>query len=224
MTAFLSDRSNAPTLLVAHASQAEAERVAYWLAANGWHTKAMVASDEAVEETLSGHYAALLMTVRDATDTARAELLRDAGYMRPIFALDSTRAAIPRCFDESYSLPVEKDSLLLALRTWLEDTEVQAELAADGEFHNSEVFARLRLSFLSGLADSVEAIEHAFAQKDWENAGHLVHALKGTAASFGFPSLAQSSREIETLLRTDRKPAAQVELKELRSQTIFLLG
>ncbi|HKO87610.1 MAG TPA: Hpt domain-containing protein [Burkholderiales bacterium] len=226
MTAFLSERNSASTVLVAHASQAEAEHVGIWLAENGWHSKAMMAGDDAIEESLRGQYAALVLAVRGAEDFLRADLLRSAGFMRPIFGLASPGLEITQTgsFDELFPLPLQLEALSDRLRRRLADSSIESEFAADAEFHNSEIFARLRHSFLAGLADCITAIENAFAAKDWENAGHLVHALKGTAASFGFPRLAQSSRQIEDLLRTDRKPAAEISLQELRSQTSFLVS
>lgn len=225
MTAFLSDCANAPTILIMHASQAQAEHIALLLAANGMHGKAVISGEDAIEEALSGSYAALITALTGPDDISRLSLLREAGYMRPIIGLKPNDLTMgdELLLDEILDLQPQQNRLLGSIKVLLAQGGDETEEIEEA-FHQSALFVRLRHSFLASLADSVEQIERAFAARDWEGAGHLVHALKGTAASFGFSALAHSSRRIETLLRTDCKPDAQLGLKELRSQTAFLLG
>ena len=221
-----SNAQTLPLVLVAHASLIEAKQVANELITAGMRSEAMAMDDAAIEEALSGHYDALITAVASGKDVGKIRLLRDAGYLRPIIGLTVTGFFVEdeSCFDALLALPLPGERLIDVLQTKFAAVDAEEKTAKQDEFQNSDLFAQLRHSFLLGLADSMKEIERAFAAEDWENVGHLVHALKGTAASFGFMELAQSSKQIESLLRAGCSPAAQTGLNELRSQTDSLLS
>lgn len=204
-------------ILIAHSSLRQSERISAWLAGEGWRTRILKNHQAAVEEALFGDYAAVLISCENEEDASRIRMLHQAGYLRPIITLGPASCAPGEI---CLSLPGDsgREELLELLYARFQGSAVEAEAEAETAFRNSSIFTQLRHSFLRGLADSLLEIEKAFAAGDWESVKHLAHALKGTAASFGFTQLAESSKEIELLLRAQNNRAAQAELDKLRGE------
>jgi HPt (histidine-containing phosphotransfer) domain-containing protein len=58
-------------------------------------------------------------------------------------------------------------------------------------------FAQLLDRFITKLQERATAIEQAFADRDFNTLGVLAHQLKGTAAGYGFPPIAQAAGKLE---------------------------
>lgn len=65
--------------------------------------------------------------------------------------------------------------------------------------------------FLERLPERVLNMEQALANDDWPLLARYAHQVKGTAASFGYPALTASARELEACLKTaDTRQAAKI--------------
>ncbi len=164
------------------------------LAANG---------QEAVELALGQQFDLILMDMQmpvmngiEATATLRA-----LHYRAPIIAL--TANIMPQHQQEFQQAgcndflgkPINQRGLRQLLQRYLEvvdaDTTPEQEVAVD-----PEISARARPIFLQRLPLMEQALRQALATKEWSSVRHTTHDLKGSAALFGFATLAQQAGEI----------------------------
>lgn len=53
--------------------------------------------------------------------------------------------------------------------------------------------------FVAGLLDRCRSIDAALASRDTARAAALAHKFVGAAASYGYPTIAEAARRVETL-------------------------
>jgi HPt (histidine-containing phosphotransfer) domain-containing protein len=54
--------------------------------------------------------------------------------------------------------------------------------------------------YISEMPSRVERLQHALAAGEWEHLKRIVHQLKGSAASYGFPAISVQAECVEQLL------------------------
>ena len=80
------------------------------------------------------------------------------------------------------------------------------------EMMNDERFRPILLKFLSGLPERMKAIETARVGGHDEDLLTLVHQLKGSAGSYGFPRISELARDCQDGLR-EQIPSESLEPK-----------
>ncbi|MGM9486735.1 ATP-binding protein [Ideonella sp. YS5] len=190
------------------------------LAANG---------EEGVECALREDFDLILMDmqmpVMDGLTATR--LLRAAGLARPILALtanvmqsDVTRCRESGC-DDVLAKPVDREQFYEALARHLGAPPPPLEELEDPEFLRE--MEELRQEFRAGLPAQLDAIRAALRQSDWEALGLVIHNIKGTGGSYGYPRLTELAANIESELAARRHARAALLCEGLILETMNAL-
>ncbi len=172
---------------------------------------------DAIETALRNDFDLVLMDVQMPVldGVAATRTLRDAGYMRPIVALtanvmqsDVQRYRETGC-DDVLAKPIERQRFYQVIAEQLRDDALRLPAAQLDDECSAEI-AELTAMFREGLPAQLDQIRMALAARDWATLRSLVHTLKGTAGSYGFPHLTELSGEVETELRHGREAGAAV--------------
>ena len=91
-------------------------------------------------------------------------------------------------------------------------TEMEMQEPPVSEMMNDERFRPILLKFLSGLPERMKAIETARVGGHDEDLLTLVHQLKGSAGSYGFPRISELARDCQDGLR-EQLPSESLEPK-----------
>ena len=170
------------------------------------------------------------MPVMDGYEATEA--LRKRGFEAPIIAVtayalsrDLSRAMAAGCND-FVTKPLVPAQLIRKVEHWLgspgDSGAVGVEVPSPGmaRLVDDERFRPILMKFLNGLPDRMKAIEEALAGEDQETLLTLVHQLKGSAGSYGFPRISELARECQDQLRDqmsqeDLLPSVSGLLREL---------
>ena len=136
---------------------------------------------------------------------------RDAGFTRivskpyqPKELIDLIRATLP--FDSEPSLPVL-------------DTVRGTRMVGD----NSDLYRKMVRLFLQEIIESMEDLEKAIEQNQWEEIGNIAHKIKGGAASIGAERVTKRAKQIQ-ILGSQRATGITDEMKKLRQDIDELLA
>jgi len=146
------------------------------------------------------------MPVLDGLEATR--LLRAAGYARPIVALTANVMASDvqqyrkaGC-DDVLAKPIERERFFAVIAERLAADAPLRAPAHDAAFEAT--LDTLRTGFRAGLPEQADALCHALAAADWPRLRTLLHTLKGTAGSHGFPELTELAGKAEAELKAGR--------------------
>ncbi len=172
---------------------------------------------EAVETALAREFDLVLMDIQmpvlDGVEATR--LLRAAGYARPIVALTANvmKADVQRyreigC-DDVLAKPVERERFYEVIAAQLAQHRRARSATPDDDEFDREM-AALHAEFRAGLPSHIDTVRQALARADWPGLQSLIHTLKGTAGSYGFPRLTELSAQIEAEIAAGRPGRATV--------------
>ena len=169
----------------------------------------------AVAQALSNDYALVLMDIQmplmdgiEATTYLRAE-----GYSGPIVALtanvmQSDVARYRQCgCDDVLAKPVDRLRFYKVLQRFVDHAQ-QPDLEEEDDY--TRELRALTEEFCAGLPKTLSAVSRASETADWAALKSLVHTLKGTAGSYGYPQITAMAAEVEARLasgQTDTLPA-----------------
>ena len=141
------------------------------------------------------------------------EQLRKMGFESPIIAVtayalsrDLKRALAVGC-DDFVTKPLVPAQLIRKVERWLrvpgaaEKSEARVADTGQSTIVNDERFRPILQKFLQGVPGRRAAIEAAQADSRDAELLTLVHQLKGSAGSYGFPRASELARECQDLLR-----------------------
>jgi signal transduction histidine kinase/CheY-like chemotaxis protein/HPt (histidine-containing phosphotransfer) domain-containing protein len=182
----------------------------------GLHVEIAPNGQVAVERALASDFDLVLMDmqmpVMDGLSATRT--LRAAGFARPILALTANvmKSDVARCrevgCDDVLAKPVDRPTFFAALSTHLGAASAADTMPDDPEFLRE--FAELREAFRAGLPGQLDAIRTALRKSDWAALQALIHMLKGTAGSYGYPRLTEMAGNVEAELAARRFARAAV--------------
>lgn len=167
----------------------------------------------AVQAALAGTFDLVLMDIQmPVMDGVRAtEVLRAAGYARPIVALtanvmpeDVQRYARAGC-NSTVGKPINMAELVETLARLLGN---DGPLDGLGSFEELEGYREIQESFQETLGERILELSRRIAQERWGDVATLAHTLKGSAGSFGFPGVTREIALVEAAaLHCDRQGA-----------------
>ncbi len=144
-----------------------------------------------------------------------AESLRERGYDGPVVALtaasgvearDAARAA--GC-DRYVTKPVDREGLIKAVRTWIDepaadDREGEQRPAAPAEperivseLADDPEIAEIIPEFVESLDGQLRAIRQAVSGKSFDDVRRAAHKLKGAGGGYGYPVLTDVAAAVE---------------------------
>jgi len=178
---------------------------------------------EALEQALRDDFDVILMDVQmpvlDGVGATRA--LRAAGCGVPIVALtanvmaeDVERYLAAGC-TRWIGKPIDFDALAQCLAQLLPQSApmpVATTAALTGE--KLDGYAKICRAFAAGLPERLAQLQACIAAGQWDQAAELLHMLKGSAGSFGYPRVTDCAREMEQAIRGGQTQAAVQNLMD----------
>jgi signal transduction histidine kinase/DNA-binding NarL/FixJ family response regulator len=167
----------------------------------------------AVQAALAGNFDLILMDIQmPVMDGVRAtEVLRAAGYARPIVALtanvmpeDVQRYAVAGC-DDTVAKPIDVAHLVQTLARLLGNNGL---LDVPMSFAELDGYQEIQASFQASLVERLQDLAGKIEQERWGEVAALAHMLKGAAGSFGFPGVTRAAAQVEAAaVHCDRQGA-----------------
>ncbi|OUS31533.1 hypothetical protein A9Q99_02895 [Gammaproteobacteria bacterium 45_16_T64] len=181
--------------------------------------------EEASELALTYGYDIILMDINmpymDGKDAT--QLLRSAGYSRPIYALtaEDSRVEIESYLSHGFNgylpKPMDKPKLFEVLETHLATDYTAQHPPSDNQLLSDPQFAPVIQQFLFGLQQTLRELDHAKAMEDWDQLLDLSHQLKGSGGSFGYPDVSLLARELEGQLKQRAYTQIDIPFNQLRA-------
>ena len=221
-------------ILIADDSRSNQQLLAYLLEALGCSVDCAENGEIAVEKALENHYAAILMDINmPVIDGVEAtKMLRQINYRQPIIACtaemdndeNKNKKYFSCGFDGYLSKPVDHDELLVTLRQ-----TVGLDHADFGQGHDGRVTQKLKKAFTEKISELkpkfernipnvLAQIETALANNSVADIKGIAHRLKGMAANYGYPELANISKNIELALKKGQLENAFERVERLMKQ------
>ncbi|HET8694208.1 MAG TPA: response regulator [Aquabacterium sp.] len=85
----------------------------------------------------------------------------------------------------------------------------------DLTFESLAGFDRLKAKFLTRLPTQIESMQSCWQQQDWSGLGRVAHALKGSAACYGFDQVSEAALRVEQLCAEVDRSQLEVALSAL---------
>jgi CheY-like chemotaxis protein len=153
--------------------------------------------------------------------------LRAEGYLGPIVALtanvmQSDVAHYRQCgCDDVLAKPVDRLRFYKVLQRFV-DCAHAPDLQEEDDY--TRELRALTEEFCAGLPSTLSAIARAAESADWSALKALVHTLKGTAGSYGFPQITAMAAEVEAQLASDQTDTLPTMCATLIRRAIRAIG
>jgi len=190
---------------------------------------------QALQKALQHEYDLILMDMQMPImgGVEAIEKLRVAGYKNPIVTLtaNALKQDRERCAkagaDDYLTKPLDLETFYSILKTYLSNPEtakpVFSEAYVSDDLLEDPEFKELVNKFLEDLPDKLHDINEAYQNQNWSDMKSLIHKLKGTGASFGFPVITELATLIYKDLLDSNYSALECTLADLNRscQSIF---
>lgn len=159
--------------------------------------------EQAIEQALAGDFDVILMDIQMPMldGVGATELLREAGYDRPIVALTANVMAedvaryLRSGFTHWVDKPIDFAALSLLLCELLQPEALEkSPVIADDELPG---YAEIKAEFEARFPDRIRQLNSRISEHDWNGARGVAHALAGTAGSFGYGEVSAAARDLE---------------------------
>ena len=157
---------------------------------------------EAIDQVNQNHFDLILMDMQmpnvDGIEATRT--LREQGHTLPIIALTANVMQKHRdAFNEAgcdgfLGKPIDKSELRKVLKNHLSQGQQAPYIQSLAE---EEVDEELMQIFIESNTQRVATLKQALTEKDWSQVREVAHAIKGSAASFGYPQLSKIAESVQ---------------------------
>jgi len=149
--------------------------------------------------------------------------LRVAGYKQPIVTLtaNALKQDRERCAqagaDDYITKPLDLELFYGILTTYLKKSlpTVPASVTATADIVDDPEYKELVIKFIEDLPGKMQSITEAYRKHNWADMKSLVHKLKGTGASFGYPVITELASNIYKFLQENNYTELQDSLAKL---------
>lgn len=194
-------------------------------ACNGKEALEMVVAAAQADHPFDMVFMDMQMPVMDGYEATRR--IRATVPALPIIALTAHSMAgdRERCLDagctEYLAKPIERPELIRMARRFSRTTDAPAVIlpfrapprSTDRLKANAAVdesVLELMPTFIATLRENIVELERAQQGHDVNEIASIAHRIKGTAATFGYPSISDLAAEVERLAKADASPLANV--------------
>ena len=152
------------------------------------------------------------------------EMLRNRGYKKPIVALtanalqeDKDVCMVVGC-TEYATKPIHYEQLYLISRKYV---SVEKNSLIETPLHstlsnNEKEYQEILSTFIAGLDPTMEKLEAAYEQQEWEFLSDHIHQLKGVGGGYGYPDITKLAAKIELQIMNKNYDEVSSLLDELR--------
>jgi CheY-like chemotaxis protein len=167
----------------------------------------------AVQAALAGDFDLVLMDIQMPVmdGVCATEVLRGAGYARPIVALTANIMAedlqryAEAGIDSTVGKPVNVAEFVQTLDSMLGAGNAAGAVAA---FEELEGYKEIQASFQASLQGRLDELAASVGQERWGEVAALAHRLRGAAGTFGFPGVTRAAAQLEAAaLQCNRQQA-----------------
>ncbi len=179
--------------------------------------------DQAWAQTFGLLLMDMQMPVMDGIEATQR--LRDQGYQGPIVALTANvmprhREMFNRAGGDGFlTKPVDRRALLETLDQYLsrrlEEEKVPSTRDHAVPLTELELGDELMALFYERMADLYRQLVSAFESREWDDIRKVVHVIKGSGSSFGYPQLTQLGREIQERIDGGEREEVEPQLQQL---------
>ena len=219
------------TVLYAEDNEDNRRFVTYLLSRTGAALELAENGKRAVEMALAGNYDLILMDAQmpEMTGTEATELLRQAGFSKPIVMLTASvdPESLKQCeacgATDILTKPIHTQRFFRLLATFLSG---QGEGISEPDFDGEPIPEELQTMFRGRLEQYIIQFEDHHRLGNWSAIKALAHQLKGAGGSFGFPLVSRDAQVLEQSLalegETDSRSSAYLQslLETLRSASV----
>jgi signal transduction histidine kinase/CheY-like chemotaxis protein/HPt (histidine-containing phosphotransfer) domain-containing protein len=223
------------SVLLAEDTEDNQRLISMYLRRAGAKVDVVENGQQALQKALQQDYDLILMDMQMPImgGVEAIEKLRVAGYKKPIVTLtaNALKQDRERCAkagaDDYLTKPLDLEPFYAILKHYLRPPEPAKPVVSNAyvseEFMEDPEFKELVNKFLEDLPDKVNDINEAYQSQDWTNMKSLVHKLKGTGASFGYPVITELATQIHKDLQESNFSALKRTVDELNKtcESIF---
>jgi len=191
----------------------------------------------AVEKAEAGSFDLILMDINmpEMDGYQATRILRDRGYRQPILALtanamsgDKERCLAAGCNDH-VAKPIDQARLIHLIAAHVgpvasegretpaptQETPAGATGPVASQYAADPEMATILAGFVERLPGRVDAMRQTLARGEYEDLQRLAHNLKGSGGSYGYASLTEASRLLETAAKGRDEEGAAAALAEI---------
>ena len=235
----LPHNSVAGTVLLAEDTPDNQRLISMYLRRAGASVDVVENGQQALQKALQQDYDLILMDMQMPImgGVEAIEKLRVAGYKNPIVTLtaNALKQDRERCAqagaDDYLTKPLDLEPFHAVLKTYLNEpqpvTPASSPLFSSAfvtdDLMDDPEFKELVNKFIEDLPEKLQDINDAYRNRNWADMKSLIHKLKGTGASFGFPLITELASLIYKDLLDDNHAALESAMAELNKncQSIF---
>jgi signal transduction histidine kinase/CheY-like chemotaxis protein len=231
----LPQNSVAGSVLLAEDTADNQRLISMYLRRAGASVDVVENGQQALQKALQQEYDLILMDMQMPImgGVEAIEKLRVAGYKNPIVTLtaNALKQDRERCAkagaDDYLTKPLDLEPFYGILKTYLSHPEsvkvVTTSAYVTEDLVDDPEYQELVNKFLEDLPEKLQDINKAYQNHDWPNMKSLIHKLKGTGASFGFPVITELATMIHKDLLDSNYAALQRTVIDLNKscQSIF---
>jgi signal transduction histidine kinase/HPt (histidine-containing phosphotransfer) domain-containing protein len=218
------------TVLLAEDTPDNQRLISMYLRRAGANVEVVENGLQALQKALQQEYNLILMDIQMPImgGLEAIDKLRVAGYKQPIVTLtanalkqDREKCAMAGA-DDYLTKPLDLELFYSILKRYLTNP-THLEIPPDnqdlnaGDINNDPEFQELVLKFVEDLPDKLQGINDAYRNRDWADMKSLVHKLKGTGASFGYPIITELATVLYKYLQENKFNALEGTLRDLNA-------